>query len=73
MPTPRLKSAPRACLSPSCATTYVENIAGAIEHAKATGVLSLPGVNGRDASLTRADGAAAVAGALVGEGHANKS
>jgi NAD(P)H dehydrogenase (quinone) len=52
---------------------YVENIAGAIEHAKATGVLSLPGVNGRGASLTRADVAAAVAGALVGAGHANKA
>lgn len=55
---------------------YAENLAGAIGGARASGVLALPaGPAGaaRVAYITRADIAAATAGALTGSGHAGKT
>ncbi len=55
---------------------YAENLAGAIGGAKAQGVLALPaGPAGqaRVAYITRADIAAATAGALTGSGHAGRT
>ena len=49
---------------------YAENLTTA--SAKATGMLELPGALGKVAHITRADVAAATAGALIQEGHAGK-
>jgi NAD(P)H dehydrogenase (quinone) len=52
---------------------YAENLGGPLAGAKATGMLSLPGAKGKVAHITRADIAAATAGALTQRGHDNKT
>ncbi|MBP2336357.1 NAD(P)H dehydrogenase (quinone) [Saccharothrix coeruleofusca] len=51
---------------------YTENYAPALQQAAATGEVLTSAGEGRVASATRADYAAATAGALVGQGHENK-
>lgn len=52
---------------------YAENLNKALELARSTGVLSLPGANEKVAYICRADIAAATAAVLVGEGHDKRS
>jgi NAD(P)H dehydrogenase (quinone) len=52
---------------------YAENLSNGLAHAKQTGVLAQPGATGKVAFITRADIAAAIAGALTQEGHAGKT
>lgn len=52
---------------------YAENLGNALAQAKATGTLALPGASGKVAYISRADVAAAVAGALLGSGHDGKT
>lgn len=52
---------------------YAENLNKALEVAKSTGTLSLPGAHGKVAYICRADVAAATAGVLTAAGHDNKS
>ncbi|MBU4215777.1 MAG: SDR family oxidoreductase [Actinobacteria bacterium] len=51
---------------------YTENYVGSVEGARATGVLLGAAGDGRVASATRADYAAAAAAVLLGEGHEGK-
>lgn len=52
---------------------YAENLANGLAHAKQTGTLAQPGAKGKVAFITRADIAAAIAGALTQDGHAGKT
>ena len=52
---------------------YIENLNSALADAKVSGTLSLPGAGGKVAYISRADVAAATAGALIQGGHENKS
>jgi NAD(P)H dehydrogenase (quinone) len=52
---------------------YAENITGALAVAKATRTLALPRAEGKVAHITRADVAAATAGALNQSGHDGKT
>jgi NAD(P)H dehydrogenase (quinone) len=51
---------------------YAENLDSGLAHAKQTGVLAQPGATGKVAFITRADVAAAIAGALTQDGHAGR-
>lgn len=52
---------------------YAENLSNGLAHAKQTGVLAQPGATGKVAYITRADIAAAIAGALTQDGHIGKT
>ncbi|MDJ1158475.1 SDR family oxidoreductase [Chelatococcus sp. SYSU_G07232] len=52
---------------------YAENLTNALARARDSGVLALPGAAGKVAYITRADIAAAIAGALTGSGHENRT
>jgi NAD(P)H dehydrogenase (quinone) len=52
---------------------YAENIAGAVDYARQSGTLALPGANGKVAFITRADLAKAAAKALTENAKDNKT
>ncbi len=51
---------------------YADNISGAVTRARATGLLSLPSAAGRVAYISHEELGAAIAGALVGDGHSRR-
>lgn len=52
---------------------YADNVSRALARARETGVLALPSARGRIAYIAHAELGAAIAGALVGDGHSRKT